>query len=204
MKEDKHLTKRSGHGYLPKELFMKFPLFDRILWIVLLSFTVGILRAQETADFRKVRWGFNPKQVREAETVKPSSVKREKLVYTGVPLAERSVGLEYNFNGDSLLSASYYYYTTASVTKDDVMATAADFETRLKEKYGPGKASLLGDVRNTIWITPRTQINLSVGNVDRGWSVEVQYLCRVCAPGQKRNGSAKQETFKPRNDVPDF
>ncbi|GAB3891600.1 hypothetical protein [Spirosoma agri] len=181
---------------------MRSYLIGVVACIACLYATTVNLHAQQTPDFRAVRWGLRPKEVRETETLKPSSVKREKLTYTGVPLADRTVGLDYDFNGDSLVSASYFLYTTASVTKDDIMAASAEFEALLNAKYGPGKKSLLGDVRNTVWQTPRTQINLSVGNVDRGWSLEVQYLCRVCTEGQPK--APAQTTFKPRKDIKDF
>lgn len=148
---------------------------------VLLLVTTNLLYGQQAADVRTVRWGFTPKQVREAEPTKTTSTKKEKLVYARVPLNNRLMGLEYEFNGDSLLSASYYYYTTASITKDDVLTASGDLEKQMTEKYGRGKTVLLGDTRNIIWLTPRTQITLSVGNVDRGWSVELAYLCRVCS-----------------------
>lgn len=119
-------------------------------------------------------------------------------------LADRTVGLDYDFNGDSLLSASYYYYMRASVTKEDVITASVDFEALLKEKYGPGKASFVGDIRNVVWLTPRTQISLSVGNVDRGWSVEIQYLCRTCTADQPKKDTASKEEFKPLKDIKDF
>jgi hypothetical protein len=170
---------------------------------IVLSCSVTVSYGQQNADFRKIRWGFTPKQVRETEPAKPS-IKREKILYTRIPLADRTVGLEYEFNGDSLLSASYYYYMTASITKDDVIAASVDFEALLTEKYGPGKASFLGDIRNVIWLTPRTQITLSVGNVDKGWSVEVQYLCRVCIADPSKASTSNKEEFKPLKDVKDF
>ncbi|MFD2572849.1 hypothetical protein ACFSUS_19565 [Spirosoma soli] len=158
-------------------------LVRRSLLLVLVTFSLGVgnIVAQSTPDVRNVRWGFTPKQVRESETGKPTSVKKEKLIYSRIPLVDRMVGLEYDFNGDSLLSASYFYYTTVSITKADVLAASADVEAMLKKQYGPGKSALVGDVRNTVWLTPRTQISLSVGNVDKGWSMEVVYLCRVCS-----------------------
>ncbi|MFD2933759.1 hypothetical protein [Spirosoma flavum] len=173
------------------------------LLVVMLLPTVGHLNAQPTADVRNVRWGFTPKQVKEAERAKPSSTKKDKVIYTQVPLVDRKVGLEYDFNGDSLLSASYYYYTTASITKDDVLAASVDFEALLTEKYGPGKASFLGDIRNVVWLTPRTQISFSVGNVDKGWSLEVVYLCRVCS-GQATKIEQSKTSWKPHKDIKDF
>ncbi|WP_461105935.1 hypothetical protein [Spirosoma koreense] len=158
--------------------------------------------AQSPADFRQVRWGFTPRQVKEAEASKPSATKRERLTYARVPLADRTVGLDYNFNGDSLLSASYYYYTTAAVMKEDVMAAAADFESKLTEKYGRGKTAMLQDTRRVLWLTPRTQISLSIGNVDKGWSVEIEYLCRVCAPNQPVGKPA--DVYRPLKDIKDF
>ncbi len=180
--------------------------YQTIFWIafLVLSLISEQVQAQQNADVRKVRWGFTPQQVKETESTKPSSGKRDKLIYNRVPLADRNAGLEYDFIGDSLLSASYYYYTTASVTKDDVIASSVDFEASLIEKYGPGKTSFLGDIRNIIWLTPRTQISLSVGNIDRGWSVEVEYLCRVCSPDQVKAGTSGKEEFKPRKDSKDF
>ncbi|WP_052731218.1 hypothetical protein [Spirosoma radiotolerans] len=160
---------------------MKFFLKTAVSALIFLLPTTGLLYGQQTADVRTVRWGFSPKQVKEAEPTKPTSVKKEKLIYARTPINDRIMGLEYEFNGDSLLSASYYYYTTASVTKDDVLAASVEFEKQMTDKYGRGKTALLGDTRNIIWLTPRTQITLSVGNVDRGWSVELVYLCRVCS-----------------------
>jgi hypothetical protein len=171
---------------------------------ILVCSALTSIYAQKSTDFRTVRWGFTPKQVKDAETAKPASAKRDKLIYARVPLADRTVGLEYDFNGDSLLSASYYYYTTASITKDDVIAASVDFENLLKEKYGPGKTSFLGDIRNVRWLTPRTQISLSVGNVDKGWSLEVAYLCRVCTLDEEKKNLPKEVEFKPRKDIKDF
>lgn len=156
--------------------------------LILFLPTTSLVYGQQAADVRTVRWGFTPKQVKEAEPTKPTSIKREKLIYARVPLNDRMMGLEYDFNGDSLLSASYYYYTTASVTKDDVLAASVDFDKQMTEQYGRGKTVLLGDTKNIIWLTTRSQITLSVGNVDRGWSVELVYLCRVCS-GQPVKGS---------------
>lgn len=169
----------------------------------ILLIAIGNLLAQQTSDIRNVRWGYRPKQVKEAETAKPYSTKKERITYTQIPLADRKVGLEYDFNGDSLLSASYYYYTTASITKDDVLAAAVDFEALVNEKYGRGKASFLGDTRNVVWLTPRTQISLSVGNVDRGWSVELVYLCRVCS-GEVIKPERGNTVYKPLKDNRDF
>jgi hypothetical protein len=176
----------------------------RIIGLLLLYFMMTCGYAQQQTDIRQVRWGFTSKQVKETESAKPSSVKRDKLIYARIPLADRRVGLEYDFNGDSLLSASYYYYSTASITKEDVIVAAVDFEALLKEKYGPGKASFLGEIRNVIWLTPRTQISLSVGNVDKGWSLEVTYLCRFCGPDQVKAVGSDQEGVKPLKDIKDF
>ena len=159
------------------------------------------LRAQSTADIRQVRWGFSPKQVKEAEAVKPTSFRNEKLVYARVPLINRTVGLEYTFNGDSLLSASYYYYATASVTEADVKATWDELQTQLTEKYGSGKLSRTGEISTVAWFTPRTQVSLALGNVDRGWSVELVYLCRVCS-GQPNKQTSTQ--WKPRKEINDL
>ncbi|WP_420151440.1 hypothetical protein [Spirosoma sp.] len=161
------------------------------LSIAFLLLTSTISFAQQTTDIRQVRWGFSSKQVKEAETVKPTSVKRDKLVYARVPLINRTVGLEYTFNADSLLSASYYYFTTASVTEADVKAAAHELETLLQEKYGKGKTLQLGDTQNVVWLTPRTQITLTLGNVDKGWSVELAYLCRVYPGAQIPNIQVK-------------
>lgn len=161
-------------------------------FFILLLPSTSLLYGQQENDVRTVRWGFTPKQVKDAEPIKPTSTRKEKLVYARIPLNDRMMGLEYEFNGDSLLSASYYYYTTASITKDDVLAASADLEKQMTEKYGRGKTVLLGDTRNTIWLTPRTQITLSVGNVDRGWSVELAYLCRVCSGQPVTNTKTKR------------
>ncbi|MBD2756763.1 hypothetical protein [Spirosoma validum] len=160
--------------------------------------TIGHVLAQQTPDVRQVRWGFSPKQVKEAESSKLTSKKTEKLVYARVPLINRTVGLEYTFNGDSLLSASYYYYMTAAITQADVMAARTELDSLLQEKYGPGKTAKVGEILNKVWLTPRTQISLSLGNVDRGWSLELVYLCRVY-PGQPANAG-----WKPRKDIPDL
>lgn len=169
--------------------------------LVLLLLATSSVRAQSTADVRQVRWGLSPKQVKEAETRKPTSFRDEKLVYSRVPLADRTVGLEYTFNGDSLLSASYYYYTTQSVTKADVLAAQSELKTLLEEKYGPGKTYPVGEASSVRWLTPRTQINLTLGNVDKGWSLELTYLCRVCS------GTAAPQSntaWKPRKDIKDL
>jgi hypothetical protein len=171
---------------------------------ILLLFPLGYIQAQTANDFRQIRWGFTPKQVKEAETLKPTAKRKEQLVYGRVPLADRTVGLEYNFNGDSLLSASYYYYVTASVTESDVTAATNEFEKLLTEKYGPGKVARVGDTkRQVVWLTPRTQINLSLGNVDRGWSLEVAYLCRVCS-GDPNSSKQANTPWKPRKEIKDF
>lgn len=165
--------------------------------------TVGQLMAQQTADVRQVRWGFSPKQVKQAETLKPTSVKRDKVVYSRVPLSNRTVGLEYEFNGDSLLSATYYYYTTPAITEADVQAASAELEALLTEKYGPGKVAQVGELRTVNWLTPRTQIRLALGNIDRGWSLEIGYLCRVCA-GEIKSGVSQKDTWKARKDIKDL
>lgn len=159
------------------------------------------LLAQSTADVRQVRWGFSPKQVRETEPVKPTSFRNEKLVYARVPLINRTVGLEYTFNGDSLLSASYYYYATAAVTEADVKAVWEESKTQLTEKYGPGKTARVGEIGTVVWFTPRTQISLALGNADRGWSVELVYLCRVCSGEPSKQAS---NPWKARKDIKDL
>lgn len=159
------------------------------------------LLAQSTADIRQVRWGFSPKQVKEAESIKPMSFRNEKLTYARVPLINRTVGLEYTFNGDSLLSASYYYYATASVTEAEVKAAWEELKTQLTEKYGPGKTAKTGGIGTVAWFTPRTQISLALGNVDRGWSVELVYLCRVCS-GQPNVPASK--LWQPRKEIKDL
>lgn len=175
---------------------------SRLLYVLLLQLgTVGLLMAQSTPDIRQVRWGFSPKQVKEAEKEKRTSSKAEKLIYARVPLINRTVGLEYGFNGDSLLSASYYYYTTASISEADVTAASNELEGLLREKYGPGKVKRVGELQTVNWLTPRTQITLSLGKVDRGWSMELMYLCRVCSgdPVPKTNPS-----WKPLKEIPDL
>jgi hypothetical protein len=173
------------------------------LFTLLLTYlTLNTLYAQQNPDFRTVRWGTTAKEVKEAEVAKLSSRKRDRLIYNQVPLVDRMVGLEYEFNNDSLITASYYYYMRASITKDDVIAASVEFENALTEKYGKGKSSFVGDIRNVVWLTPRTQISLSVGNVDRGWSAEVQYVCRICS-AEAAKALANKE-FKPLKDVKDF
>ena len=172
----------------------------------LLLASLGQLWAQPTPDFRKVRWGFNRTQVKEAEAPKKSSRKGDKLVYKRVPLKEIPVGLEYDFNGDSLLSATYFYYTTMNVSEAQVRAAGDTLEASLQEKYGKGKTAMVGTIRQRVWLTPRTRISLLVGQVDRGWSVEVVYLCRVCsgdpATGVKVPGEVTPVTNRP--DLDDF
>ena len=171
-------------------------LFFSVLYLVSIQ-----LWAQTTSDIRQVRWGFSPAQVKQAETLKPTSFRNEKLVYTRVPLASRTVGLEYTFNGDSLLSAAYYYYTTASVMEADVKAAWEELSGLLHEKYGPANPKKVGDSQTINWLTPRTQITLALGNVDRGWSLELIYLCRVCS-GQP---NAKVNTpWKARREIKDL
>lgn len=170
---------------------------------LLFAFVAQSIFAQQKADFRNIRWGFTSKQVIESEPTKPFSKKKELLIYKPISLAGRRVGLDYEFLDGGLLSASYYYYVTASVTKDSVMAAAADFESHLTEKYGKGKARNIGDTKDIVWQTPRTQINLTLGNVDRGWSVEVRYLCRVCSGDAQTTGATPAE-FKPKKEVKDF
>ena len=169
--------------------------------LVLQLTTVSRLIAQQPADVRQVRWGLTPQQVKEAESRKPTSFRNEKLVYARVPLANRILGLEYTFNGDSLLSASYYYYTTASITQADVVAASTELEALLTEKYGPGKTSQVGEIRTTNWLTLRTQISLSLGNVNKGWSLELVYLCRVCSGVA---GIQAHDTSKARKDIKDL
>lgn len=147
---------------------------------VLLFFSVGYLHAQSMPDFRKVRWGFSRSQVKDAETPNTSSRKGDKLVYKRVSLKDRIVGLDYEFNGNSLLSARYYYYTSTGIKEAEVRAAAEAFEAALQEKYGQGKTKIVGSIRERYWITLRTQISLQVGQMDKGWSVEIAYLCRVC------------------------
>ena len=174
--------------------------YQHLVLFFLLSIASPVM-AQNTADLRQIRWGFSPKQVKEAEPIKPTSFRQEKLVYNRVPLASRTVGLEYTFNGDSLLSASYYYYMTASVTQADVTAAMSEWKNLLEEKYGPGKPYQVGEIRTVRWLTPRTQINLSLGNLDKGWSLELAYVCRVCS------GEARPQTkgdWKARKDSKDF
>ena len=175
------------------------------LFIVLFS-SVSQLHAQEVPDFRKVRWGFSRSQVKDAETPNASSRQGDRLIYKRVPLKERIVGLEYEFNADSLLSARYYYYTTTGIKEAEVQAAAAGFEAALQEKYGPGKTKMVGSIRERYWITPRTQVSLQVGQMDRGWSVEIAYLCRVCYsepnPGIVLKGEVTPNTTK--KDLMDF
>lgn len=147
----------------------------------LLFLSTGCLQAQPTPDFRKVRWSFTRPQVKDAEKPSTASRKGDKLVYRRVTLKDRPVGLEYDFLDDLLLSATYYYYTTTGITEAEVRAAAADFEASLEEKYGKGKTSMVGTIRERVWLTPRTRISLLLGQMDKGWSVEIVYLCRVCS-----------------------
>ena len=148
---------------------------------VLLLFSIGHLHAQPIPDFRKVSWNFTRSQVKDAEKPTTASRKGDKLVYKRVTLKDRIVGLEYDFLDDLLLSATYYYYTTMGITEAEVRAAAADFEASLQEKYGKGKASKVGTIQERVWLTPRTRISLLVGQMDKGWSVEIVYLCRICS-----------------------
>ncbi|GAB4022350.1 hypothetical protein GCM10028808_69850 [Spirosoma migulaei] len=178
--------------------------YVRLLSVLLIVLTaVGQLMAQQTTDVRQVRWGFSPKQVKQSESVKPTSIKRDKVVYSRVPLATRTVGLEYEFNGDSLLSATYYYYTTPAITEADVQAASAELEALLTEKYGPGKVAQVGELRTVNWLTPRTQIRLALGNIDRGWSLEIGYLCRVCA-GDPKTTVQQKVPWKALKDIKDL
>ncbi|GAB3551379.1 hypothetical protein [Spirosoma fluminis] len=171
---------------------------------VLLISIAAIGQAQSTPDFRQIRWGYLPKQVREAELpLKPNRIKNEKVVYTGIELASRRVGLEYDFTSDSLLSATYFYYSTVSVTEADVRAAASEFETLLTEKYGSGKTSSVSDIRQVAWLTPRTHISLSLGNADKGWSLEIMFLCRICS-GEKGAKQATKQPWKARKEIKDF
>ncbi|UFH57096.1 hypothetical protein [Spirosoma sp. KNUC1025] len=169
--------------------------------LICLLLSSRLASAQQSPDIRQVRWGFSPAQVKQAETIKPSSTRSEKIIYARVPLVNRTVGLEYTFNGDSLLSASYYYYTTAVITQADVTTAAGELKALLTEKYGPGKTANVGEIQNTVWLTPRTQVNLSLGNVDKGWSLEIVYLCRVCS-GEPVPPAAN--TWRPRKEVKDL
>lgn len=174
----------------------------RLIFVLgILVATVGNSLAQSAPDLRQIRWGFSKKQVKEAEEKKPTSTRSDKLIYAQVPLGDRMVGLEYDFNGDSLLSASYYYYVRASVKEADVVAAAGEFDALLTEKYGPGKISKVGEIKQTLWMTPRTRISLALGNVDKGWSVELVYLCRVCSGDVL---AMPKEAFKPRKEIKDF
>ena len=146
----------------------------------LLFCSMQYAQAQTAPDFRKVRWNFSRAQVKEAEMPNTSSRKGDKLVYKQVTLKGRVVGLEYEFNGDSLLSARYYYHTSTGIKEADIRAAVESFEAALQEKYGPGKTKNVGSVRERYWITPRTQVSLQVGQMDKGWSVEIAYLCRIC------------------------
>lgn len=161
---------------------LQIPALRLVLLAIVLATvsTAGQLWAQPAPDFRQVRWGFNRTQVKEAESPKKSSRKGDRLVYSRVPLKDRTVGLEYEFNGDSLLSARYYYYTSTGIKEAEVRAAAEEFEAALQEKYGKGVTKMVGSIREHYWITPRTQVSLQVGQMDRGWSVEIAYLCRVC------------------------
>jgi hypothetical protein len=170
-----------------------------LLFILIFACTGEKLLAQTQSDVRQIRWGMSRPQVREAESQKPTSVRKDKLVYSRTPLNDRTVGLEYDFNGDSLLSATYYYYATVSITKADVLAAFSEFESALTEKYGPGKKRQTGESREIGWLTPRTQVTLALGNVDRGWSTEIIYLCRVCGGGPQ-----PVTTWKARKEVKDF
>ncbi|GAB4050823.1 hypothetical protein [Spirosoma litoris] len=180
------------------------PTHRRIIYIVLFLVSIaGQLVAQQTPDVRQVRWGFSPKQVKETESIKPTSTRKDKLVYARVPLVNRNVGLEYEFNGDSLLSVSYYYYTTPAITQADVTAASSELEALLNEKYGRGKVAQVGELRTVSWLTPRTQIRLALGNVDRGWSLELVYLCRVCS-GDPNSAVLTKSTWKPYKDIKDL
>ena len=175
--------------------------FLQVLFFSLLYLLSTQLWAQAPPDIREVRWGFSPAQVKQAETLKPTSFRNEKLVYTRVPLASRTVGLEYTFNGDTLLSAAYFYYATASVMEADVKAAWDELSGLLREKYGPATQKNAGDSQTINWLTPRTQISLTLGNVERGWSLELVYLCRVCSgqPDTKAN-----TTWKARKQIKDL
>ncbi|MVM35345.1 hypothetical protein GO755_35310 [Spirosoma sp. HMF4905] len=178
--------------------------YQHLFYALLVQLTMaGQLRAQQTADVRQVRWGFSPKLVKEAESLKPTSTRKDKIVYSRVPLVNRTGGLEYDFNGDSLLSATYYYYTTPSITQSDVTAASTELEGLLAEKYGPGKIVQVGELRTVNWLTPRTQIRLALGNVDRGWSLEIVYLCRVCS-GDPKVDSQTKGSWKAKKEINDL
>ena len=100
---------------------------------LLFAFVAQSVFAQQTVDFRKIRWGFTPKQVIESEPDKPFSKKKELLTYKPISLAGRRVGMDYEFLDGGLLSASYYYYVRASFTIDSVMAAAEDFDSHLTQ-----------------------------------------------------------------------
>ena len=183
---------------------IKLPLSGYTLFaLCMLSFlTVESLSAQSTPDFRKIRWSFTRSQVKDAEKPNTASRSGDKLVYKRVVLKDRMVGLEYDFLDDLLLSATYYYYTTTGITEAEVRAAAADFDASLQEKYGKGKTSSVGTIQERVWLTPRTRISLLVGQMDKGWSVEIVYLCRVCSgdpgtgvivPGEVTPDTTKKE-----------
>lgn len=163
----------------------------------------GPALAPQRADLRNVRWGYRHKQVKETERSRASSSNSDKITYNRISLAGRNVGLDYEFNGDSLISATYFYYVTSAIGRDNVIAASVDFETSLTRKYGPGKTSFFGDIRRVIWLIPRTQITLAIGSVaNGGWSVEINYQCRFCGPDKVKPSMLKD--FTPLSDVKDF
>ncbi|GAB4033134.1 hypothetical protein [Spirosoma gilvum] len=182
-------------------LFPMSKTYSRLFYVLLSLIISHSLLAQQSSDIRQVRWGFSPKQVKEAEKEKLTSSKADKLVYARVPLINRKMGLEYAFNGDSLLSASYYYYTTAGITEADVTAASNELEGLLREKYGPGKTKRVDELQTVNWLTPRTQITLTLGKVDRGWSMELMYLCRVCSGDPVPKSS---QVWKPLKEIQDL
>ncbi|GAB3990197.1 hypothetical protein GCM10028807_16840 [Spirosoma daeguense] len=182
---------------------MKTAFFRALSLLLLQVLFVNQLFAQQEFDVRKVRWGFSPKQVREAESIKPTSVKKEKITYAQVPLADRMVGLEYEFNGDSLLSANYFYYVRPSIPEAEVKQAAIDLAALITDKYGKGKTEQVGELQTVNWQTPRTQIRLALGNSDRGWSLEIMYLCAVCS-GDPKDAELAKKSWKPLKEVQDL
>lgn len=171
---------------------------------------VQALAADGVAGIRKVTWGMNRNQVKQAEELSTQDDFRELVSYR-VRVAGLLATLEYKFDNDALISAGYVIedtYTNKSAYIDEYER----LELLLTTKYGDpyrddeiwrsiqfkehrqqwGAAVRLGHLAYvTEWQTDAKSIRLNLSSANNALDFSIRYYDPQLAPGEAQSPEQK-------------
>jgi hypothetical protein len=163
--------------------------------IFMLTATIGCSAVfGQNYDFRKTRWGMNMTQVKNAESSKLITSKKNQLIYSG-KLSDWETEVVYNFtNSDQLYHAAYLInlesknpqtYVDAFLLLQDLLTQV--YKVPDEKRYttingkvideGEWASNLISDnlYLETRWETPRTKIALTLTNINDNLYLEINY-----------------------------